>query len=299
MEARDAFRKTPLLDACQVAPAIFEQVIPRLSTCMKPFVKIFHGQVDEQHATTSVCGLLSDVARKHIASIAYRVGQSRLPLQAFLGWHAWDDAPWRQAWRPQVKMHLGQGDGVLVCDPSGCLKTGGESVGVARQWGGRLGKGDHCHGALALGYVSRTGHTLVDTRLSLPTVWTKDKARLDKAGVPQGSRGYRTRHQLALEMLTKTAPSCRIAGGPVTTRGDAPSGFGVGWRPWGSGRRWRCRRIRRYVIWRSSPPSRGAGGVGPRVPGSASRRGGHRVRRRPGSGLMCAMGPKALWEWRR
>src|SRR5262249_18740330 len=52
-----------------------------------------------------------------------------------------------------------------------------------------------------LGYVSRQGHTLVDTRLYLPKEWTKDKARLDKAGVPKASRAYRTRHQLALERL--------------------------------------------------------------------------------------------------
>jgi SRSO17 transposase len=49
--------------------------------------------------------------------------------------------------------------------------------------------------------VSRKGHPLVDLRLYLPQEWTQDKARLDKAGVPQVHRGYRTRHQLALEML--------------------------------------------------------------------------------------------------
>ena len=69
MEARYALRKTQLLDECQVAPEIFEQVIP-LYTFMKPFVKIFHGQVDDQHAKTSVCGLLSDIEHKNIASIA-------------------------------------------------------------------------------------------------------------------------------------------------------------------------------------------------------------------------------------
>ena len=96
MEARYAFRKSQLLDECQIAPKIFEQVIPRLYTFMKPFVKTFQGQVADQHAKTSVCGLLSDVERKNIESIAYRFGQSRLPLQGFIGWDAWDDAPLRQ-----------------------------------------------------------------------------------------------------------------------------------------------------------------------------------------------------------
>jgi SRSO17 transposase len=104
---------------------------------------------------------------------------------------------------------------VLVFDPSGFPKSGGESVGVARQWCGRLGKVDTCQVAIYLGYVSRKGHTLVDTRLYLPKDWTKDKARLAKAGVPQGSRGYRTRHQVALEMLAKNGaglPHSWIAG---------------------------------------------------------------------------------------
>jgi SRSO17 transposase len=96
---------------------------------------------------------------------------------------------------------LGQSDGVLVFDPSGLPKSGRESVGVARQWCGRLGKVDNCQVALYLGYVSRKGHTLVDARLYLPKAWTKEKTRLDKAAVPKASRAYRTRQQWAWEML--------------------------------------------------------------------------------------------------
>src|SRR6266487_320671 len=156
MEARYALRKSQLLDECQITPEIFEQVIPRLYTFMKPFVTSFQGQAAEQHAKTYVCGLLSDVERKNIESIAYRLGQSRLPLQGFIGWDAWDDEPLRHVLISQVKTHLGQADGVLVFDPSGFPKSGRESVGKARQ---------------------------------------------DKADVPNARRGFRTRHQLALEML--------------------------------------------------------------------------------------------------
>ena len=70
MEARYALRKSQLLDECQIAPEIFEQVMPRLHTCMKPFVRIFQGQAADQHAKPYVCGLLSHVERKNIASIA-------------------------------------------------------------------------------------------------------------------------------------------------------------------------------------------------------------------------------------
>ncbi len=203
MDARYAIRKSQLLAECRVAPEIFEQVIPRLHTFMTPFVKIFQGQAADQHAKTYICGLLSDVERKNVESIAYRLGQSRLPLQGFIGWDEWDDEPLRQELQCQVKTALGQGDGVMVFDPSGFPKSGRESVGVARQWCGRLGKVDNCQVAIYLGYVSRKGHTLVDTRLFLPKDWTTDKARLDKAGVPKANRAYRTRHQLALEMLAK------------------------------------------------------------------------------------------------
>jgi SRSO17 transposase len=215
MDARYTIRKHQLLDECQVAPEIFEQVIPRLYTFMTPFVTIFQGQVAEQHAKTSVCGLLSNLEHKNIESIASRFGHSRLPLQAFIGWDAWDDEPLRSAWRSQVQMPLGQGDGVLVFDPSGFAKSGRESVGVARQWCGRLGTVDTCQVAMYLGYVSSKGHTLVDQRLFLPKEWTKDKARLDKAGVPTAYRAYRTRHQVALEMWTTNGvwlPHSWIAG---------------------------------------------------------------------------------------
>jgi len=73
----------------------------------------------------------------------YRFGQSRLPLQGFIGWTEWDDAPLRHALIGHIKTHLDQADGVLVFDPSAFAKSGRNSVGVARQWCGLLGKVDN------------------------------------------------------------------------------------------------------------------------------------------------------------
>lgn len=206
MEARYARRKTELLQDCQVAPEIFDQVIPRLHRFLEPFVSSLSGQAAPQHAKTYVSGLLSDVERKNVESIAYHFGQNRLGLQGFIGWDDWDDTPMRQELLRQVGQHLGQGDGVLVVDPSAFPKSGHESVGVARQWCGHLGKVDNCQVAIYLGYVSRKGHPLVDQRLYLPKDWTREPDRLNKAGVPKACRGYRTRHQLALEMVAQDAP---------------------------------------------------------------------------------------------
>ena len=207
MAARYATRKNQLLQACQVAPEIFHQVMARVHTFMDPLVAIFPTQALTQQARTSVSGLLSDVERQNVASIASRFGQERLPLPRFIGWADWEDTPLRPALMHQVAHHVGPEDGVLVFAPSACATSGPASVGVARQWGGRLGKVDHGHVAISLGYGSATGHTLVDLRRYLPKAWTQEQARLDQAGVPQARRGSRTRHQLALALRAPDGPA--------------------------------------------------------------------------------------------
>ena len=71
---------------------------------------------------------------------------------------------------------------------------------MQRQWCGRLGKVDNCQVGVFLAYVSDTEHALVDFRLYLPKEWAKDRKRRKRAGVPKEIK-YRTRHELALEML--------------------------------------------------------------------------------------------------
>jgi len=200
MEAQYKKRKQELLDECQVAPQIFAGVLSRLETFMEPFVESLVRKEQVAHARTFVQGLLSDLDHKNVESIAYRFGQERLPLQWFIGFSDWDHGPVRDELVRQVGRMLGDDDGVLVLDPSGFPKSGRESVGVARQWCGRLGKIDNCQVAVFMGYVSRHGHALVDTRLYLPKEWASDRQRRKKAGVPPEVR-YRTRHQLCWEML--------------------------------------------------------------------------------------------------
>jgi SRSO17 transposase len=77
----------------------------------------------------------------------------------------------------QVGGEQGQPDGVLVFDPSAFRKQGKHSVGVARQWCGRMGKIDNCQVRVYLGYVSRIEHALLDVRLYLNKDWAKDKKR--------------------------------------------------------------------------------------------------------------------------
>jgi SRSO17 transposase len=147
------------------------------------------------------------------------------PYNASLAGPLWDDATLRQELTRQVTQQLGHAGGVLVFGPSGFPQSGSEWVGVARQWCGRLGKVDNCQVVVYLGDVSGQGHTLIDMRLYLLTAWTQGKARLDKASVPAARRGYRSRHQLALDMLQEHGarlPHARIAGDDEMGR---PYGF--------------------------------------------------------------------------
>lgn len=207
-------RRRELLDECKLAPQVFDNVMPRLEKFMAPFVECFVRSEQVGHAHTFVQGLLSDLKDKNVESIAYRFGQERMPLQWFIGMSDWDHEPLRDELVQQVSQALGDEDGVLVFDPSGFPKSGRQSVGVARQWCGRLGKVDNCQVAVYMGYVSRHEHALVDVQLYLPKEWTADKERCQKAGVPKGTR-YRTRHQLCLEMLRshgRVLPHSWIAG---------------------------------------------------------------------------------------
>ncbi|MGH8018899.1 MAG: IS701 family transposase, partial [Opitutaceae bacterium] len=202
MDARYEARKQELLEECDVARQVFDRVMPRLERFMEPFVESFGRKEQVQHARTFVQGLLSDLERKNTESIAYRFGQERMPLQWFMGVSDWDDHALRSELVRQVGQTLGEPDGVIVFDPSAFPKSGKASVGVARQWCGRLGKVDNCQVAVYMGYASRREHALVDVRLYLPKEWTTDRTRRVKAGIPKGIR-YRTRHRLCLEMLSE------------------------------------------------------------------------------------------------
>src|SRR5262245_66459173 len=95
MDARYTIRRVQLLEECQVAPEVFEQVMPRLRAFMAHFVDTLQGQAPRAHAQTDVRGLLSDVDRKNVESIAYQFGQDRVGRQGFIGWDDCVRAPLR------------------------------------------------------------------------------------------------------------------------------------------------------------------------------------------------------------
>jgi len=86
-------------------------------------------------------------------------------------------------------------------DESGFVKKGTESVGVARQYCGTLGKVENSQVGVFAAYASRQGYALVDTRLFMPAHWFAEdyKNRRDKCNVPEDVTLH-TKPQLAVEM---------------------------------------------------------------------------------------------------
>jgi SRSO17 transposase len=214
MERRFELRLEELLEDAVLDPRIPEGMLGRLGQFVEPFATRLTSSEQRQHAREYVAGLFSDVKRKNSETIAYLHDQDRQAMQKFIGQSPWDHRPLIAELAEQVGMELGEADGVLVFDPSAFKKQGKDSVGVARQWCGRLGKIDNCQVGVYLGYASRKEHALVDVRLYLNQEWVKDKQRRKKCGVPREIR-FRTRHALALEMLAahgKELPHAWIAG---------------------------------------------------------------------------------------
>ena len=214
MQRRFEERKQELLEECEVKPPVFQGALDRLKQFAQPFVNSLRRKEQKKHAEIYVQGLLSDLQRKNIESIAYRHDQDRRGLQRFIGQSDWDHEPLLTELARQVGQELGEDDGVIVFDPSGFKKYGHDSVGVKHQWLGRFGKVDNGQVGVFMGYVSRKEHALVDTHLYLPKEWARDRRRRKKGGVPKHIR-FQKRHALALEMLREKGeflPHAWIAG---------------------------------------------------------------------------------------
>jgi SRSO17 transposase len=162
-----------------------------------------HGHDLSSHARDFLSGVLGTQARKNLERIEADIpGSSYQNLQQFIS-----DSPWsHEAVMQQVSCEAdellgGYADSALMLDETSFVKKGRASVGVARQYCGRLGKLDNCQVAV-FGCMSRGRHAaLVDYRLYLPKEWVQDAARCQKAKVPQDRRQHWTKPQLALQIV--------------------------------------------------------------------------------------------------
>ena len=93
---------------------------------------------------------------------------------------------------------------VGVIDGSGFVKRGTESVGVQRQWCGRMGKKENCQVGVFLVGATPAGTALLDHQLYLPEPWTKDMARRKKTRVPPEVT-FQTKPQIAATLVARSS----------------------------------------------------------------------------------------------
>lgn len=197
----------------------------QLASLHQRFAPLFGRREAREQSLVYLHGLLAGQGRKSAEPIALVFGapdpqeginqNQVLSLQRFLTAAPWEAAaiqgeiqavfaeelvPSTQQWS------IGT---VGVIDDSGFAKKGTESVGVARQYCGRLGKTENCQVGVFLVGVTPVGTALLDQQLYLPKEWVKDKKRRKQTRVPQAVR-FRTKPQIAIELLRRTRAVGRV-----------------------------------------------------------------------------------------
>ena len=166
--------------------------------------------------------LVQSGERRNAENLSETVPESARGMQRFLTGSPWDDDAVVGRLQEYLAPKLGHSEAVWVLDGSDFPKQGRTSAGVARQYCGRLGKVANCQAGMFLAYVSPLGRALVDKRLYLPKGWTSDPERC-AAAVPDERQGYRSKTELALELLERAIELGHLRAGWVA----ADDAFGM------------------------------------------------------------------------
>ena len=176
-----------------------------LSGFHEQFSDCFHRSESRGHFYKYMVGQFSELERKSIEPIALAVKGGKVrAMQRFISDAYWDDDNIMIKYRSLVNEDLGSPDGALIFDETGFLKKGDDSVGVAKQYCGTIGKVENCQVGVFSAYVSEHGYALVDKRLFLPRKWFSDvyRTRREKCKLPEAIE-FKSKPQLAAEMLNK------------------------------------------------------------------------------------------------
>ena len=101
---------------------------------------------------------------------------------------------------------------MALIDESGVVKQGDDSVGVAAQYCGSVGKVANSQVGVYLGYASRKGYSLIEGQLFMPEAWFDDDhaAKRKACGVPE-DLAFQTKPEIGLELLQDTVAAGHFA----------------------------------------------------------------------------------------
>jgi len=207
----------------QFPPKLDSDVLERLQTYARRFRRLFPRSDQFRQGGIYLHGLLLDGERKSIQPLSRRVpGGDEQRLHQFVSQSPWGVTPVLREYRACMAEAFAGADGVIVIDDTGFAKKGQHSVGVTRQYSGTLGKIGNCQVAVSLHYANGEAEYPLAARLYLPEIWTDDPDRLAKARVPEEEGGFKTKWQIALDLLD----TVRDEGLPHTVV-VADAGYGV------------------------------------------------------------------------
>ena len=166
------------------------------------------GHADRKLPLRNYCtGLLLDGERKSVEPMAARLAPDHIQgmhesLHHFVAQSPWSDADMLRQVRTYVLPVMEKIGPVtaLVVDETGVVKKGSHSVGVARQYCGRVGKKENCQVAVSLSVATATASLPIAWRLYLPEEWANDPERRQQADVPKEVE-FQTKPQIALAQI--------------------------------------------------------------------------------------------------
>jgi SRSO17 transposase len=148
-------------------------------------------------------GLMLDGKRKSIEPMAARlVDGDEQCLQQFVNQSPWEWAPVRQTLAKRMTGEISPE--AWVIDDTGFPKFGKQSVGVARQYSGSLGKVGNCQVGVSINAATDEASCPLDWRLFIPKEWDEDsefnQGRRAKTKLPEDVH-HREKWRLALDMI--------------------------------------------------------------------------------------------------
>lgn len=199
-----------VLDTMGMDNINMETVPKLLAEHLATFTPYLGRSEQKKHFTTLIQGRLSDLDRKSNEPVAIAfsgVGSVR-NVANFMSRDHWDEKGMLEAYRKETGVLLFHPEGMITGDGCDFPKKGKHSVGVQRQYCGRLGKTDSCQASVMAGYAGPNGYGLLDYELYMPKPWLDtDHADLRKeCNVPE-KLTFKTKNELLLESIQKIANS--------------------------------------------------------------------------------------------
>lgn len=179
------------------------------------------GHVDRHLPLRNYCaGLLLDGERKSVEPMAARLAPDHVQsmhesLHHFVAQSPWSDADMFRQVRDYVLPAM-QTQGPVtawIVDETSYVKKGTHSVGVDRQYCGRLGKKENCQVAVSLSVATATGSLPIAWQLYLTEEWAGDDKRRKETAVPD-EVGFQTKPQIALAQIQRAVEE-KVARGVV------------------------------------------------------------------------------------